>query len=132
MKRVLFGLAVVGLVAVPIGCNPFAPDQSVVLDVSELEAPAMISVGSPLIVVLTVVTGGCRSFDRIVAQRTMSGASLTAWGRDAAKGRKDVGCTTDIRFEPHSYQFDPPAQGSFRVEVQRQHVDPLLRTVQVQ
>ena len=132
MKRVLFGLAVVGLVTVPVGCNPFAPDQRVVLDVSNLVAPATISVGSPLTVTLTVVTGGCTSFTRIVADRSASGASLTALGRNSAKGRSNITCPADIRFEPHSFQLDPPAQGSFKVEAQRPELEPLTVTVQVQ
>jgi hypothetical protein len=132
MKRILFGFAVVALVVLPIACNPFAPGETVVLDVSKLEAPATISVGSPLTVNLTVVTGGCLSFDRIVAERSASGASLTALGRDAARGRKDIACTADIRFEPHSYQLDPPAQGTFSVVAHRPRTDPLTTTVQVQ
>jgi hypothetical protein len=132
MKLVLFGLAVVGLVTLPVACNPFAPDQSLVLDVSKLEAPASVSVGSPLTVSLTVVTGGCVSFDRIVAERSAFGASLTVLGRDAAKGRRDVACTADIRFELHSYELDPPPRGTFSVEANRPRLDPLTTTVQVQ
>ena len=132
MKRALFGLVVVGLVIVPLGCNPFAPDQTVMLDVSNLAVPSTISGGSALTVTLTVVTGGCTSFTRIVAERSGSAASLTALGRNSAKGRPDIACPADIRFEPHSYELDPPAQGAFRVEARRPQSDPLSATVQVQ
>jgi hypothetical protein len=132
MRRVLFGLVVAGLAAAPLGCNPFASNQSVVLLVDQLDAPASISAGSPLTVVLTVVVGGCTTFERITVQRNASGATMTAWGRDGAKGR-DLVCTDDARPEPHSYQFDPPFQNSFTVHVPRERgLDPLTATVQVQ
>src|SRR5207253_876388 len=38
MKRIL-SVALLGLLVSPIGCNPFAPDQSVELGVSKLDAP---------------------------------------------------------------------------------------------
>jgi hypothetical protein len=132
MRRVLFGLVVAGLAAAPLGCNPFASNQSVVLLVDQLDAPASISAGSPLTVVLTVVVGGCTTFERITVQRNASGATMTAWGRDGAKGR-DLVCTDDARPEPHSYQFDPPFQNSFTVQVPRERgLSTLSTTVQVQ
>ena len=126
--------AIVFAVAAAIwGCrNPFAPDQSVVLDVTQLDAPTTISTGSPLSVVLTVVTGGCKSFDHIEAQRQAASASLTAWGRDGAKGRKDIMCPDNIVYEPHSYRFEPPFQSPFTVTVNRGRLSPLIATVQVQ
>lgn len=132
MKLVLFGVAIAAAVTVPVACNPFAPDQSVILGVSKLEAPATISAGTPLTVVVTVTTGGCTTFDHFAVERQPSVASIVAWGRDAAKGRKDVNCPLDIRLEPHTYQFDPPFQNSFTVLVYREGLDPLTATVQVQ
>ena len=132
MKSFLLGIVVAELVALPIGCNPFGPDQSVVLGVSSLDAPATISAGSPLTVVLTVTTGGCKSFDRMVAVRGASGASLTVYGRDASKGRTDIMCPQDLRSEQHSYSFDPPFQSEFTVQVDRGRLSPLSATVDVQ
>ena len=132
MKTFLFVVAVAGLVTMPLACNPFAPDQSVELSVTKLDAPATISSGNPLTVVLTVTTGGCVSFDRITVERNASGASMTAWGRDAAKGDKNVMCPQNIVSEPHSYQFDPPFQNPFTVQVSRGRLSPLIATVQVQ
>ena len=115
------------------GCrNPFAPDAAVILDVSKLEAPASVSAGATIPVVVTVVTGGCRSFDYIDVDRTASGASITVWGRDAALGKKNVACPADIRFEPHSLTFDPPFGATFNVAVQRGAFNPLTATVQIQ
>jgi hypothetical protein len=132
MKRSLFGILVVAVGAVA-ACNPFAPDQSVILNVTQLDAPAMITAASPLTVVLTVTVGGCVTFERIAVVRGVSGASMIAWGRDGAKG-KNVACPQDIRFEPHSYQFDPPfpSQSAFTIQVQRGRLGPLNTTVQVQ
>jgi hypothetical protein len=131
MKRFLFGMAVIAL-GVASACNPFAPDQSVVLSVTKLEAPAAISSGTQLTVVLTVTVGGCTRFDHISVVRNPLGADLVAWGIDGAKGRTDVACPAIIGDEPHSYTFDPPFQSSFTVQVGRGRVSPLVATVQVQ
>jgi hypothetical protein len=133
MKRFLLGMAVVGLAAAPLACdNPFDNDQSVRLGVSELDAPAAISAGSSLTVTLTVQTGGCLSFDHFEIERQASFATVTVWGEDAAKGRSGIACTDDIRFEPHSYTFDPPFQSPFTVQVDRGRLSPLTAVVQVQ
>jgi hypothetical protein len=132
MKRLLFAIGVVGVVSLPIACNPFAPDQSVVFGVTQLDAPATISPGSTLTVVLTVTTGGCKTFDHIEVERTASFASLTAWGADGAIGAKNVSCPAIIVDTPHSYQLDPPFQSPFTVSVSRGRVSPLTATVQVQ
>ena len=133
MKRVLFGLVVVGLAAAPLACdNPFAPDQSLRLGVTELDAPAAIAAGSSLTVTLTVQTGGCLRFDHFEVDRDAAFATVTVWGKDAAKGRTEIACTADIRFEPHSYTFEPPFQSPFTVQVSRGRLSPLIAVVQVQ
>jgi hypothetical protein len=132
MKTFLFGIAIAGLVAVPLACNPFAPDQSVELSVTKLDAPATISSGSSFTVVLGVTTGGCLSFDHITVERTLSSASMTAWGHDLAKGDKNIMCPQIILNEPHSYQFDPPFLNPFTVDVPRGRLSPLTATVQIQ
>jgi hypothetical protein len=132
MKRFLFGIAVAALGAAS-ACNPFAPhDQSVVLSVTKLDAPAAISSGAQLTVVLTVAVGGCTSFDHIAVVRSASSANLVAWGIDGSKGKTGVACPAFIAYEPHSYTFDPPFQSSFTVQVDRGRLSPLVTTVQVQ
>lgn len=113
-------------------CNPFAPDQTVQLGVSKLEAPATVSSGNSFSVVLTVTVGGCRSFDHISMQRSLSGATLRVWGRDAAKGRKDILCPQNIVEEQHAFEFFPPYASNFTVTVDRDRLSPLQATVQVQ
>jgi hypothetical protein len=133
MKRFLLGMAVVGFAAAPLACdNPFDSDQSVRLGVTQLDAPAAIAAGSPLTVTLTVNTGGCVGFDHFEVERQASFGTLTVWGRDAAKGNKDIACTSDFRVELHSYTFDPPFQSPFTVQVDRGRLSPLIAVVQVQ
>lgn len=131
MKSALFGAVVVAVVAVG-ACNPFAPDQSVLLGVSKLEAPATIAAGSPLTVVLTVTTGGCKTFDRIAVERDPSAVSLTPWGTDGAIGKKNIMCPANIIDTPHSIRLDPPFQSPFVILVPREGLDPLTATVQIQ
>jgi hypothetical protein len=133
MKRFLLGIAVVGFAAASLACdNPFATDQSLRLGVTRLDAPAAISAGSSLTVTLIVQTGGCLRFDHFEVERQASFATVTVWGEDAAKGRPGMACTADIRFEPHSYTFEPPFQSSFTVQVDRGRLSPLIAVVQVQ
>jgi len=131
MKRIL-SVALLGLLVSPIGCNPFAPDQSVELSVSKLDAPASIASGSSFAVVLTVVLGGCLSFDRIDVARSETAANFTVWGKDASKGRKDIMCPDNIFEEPHTYQLNPPFTNPFQITVNRGRLSPLTATVQVQ
>ena len=132
MKTFLFGITVAGFVVVSLACNPLATDQSVELSVTKLDAPATISSGNPLTVVLTVTTGGCVSFDRVTVERNASNASMTALGRDGAKGDKSVVCPQNVISELHSYQFDPPFQNPFTIQVPRGRLSPLIAIVQVQ
>lgn len=131
MKRIL-SVALLGLLVSPIGCNPFAPDQSVELGVSKLDAPASIPSGSSFAVVLTVVLGGCLSFDRIDVDRSTASATFTVWGKDASKGRKDIVCPDNIIQEPHTYQLNPPFSSPFQITVNNGRLPPLTATVQVQ
>jgi hypothetical protein len=131
MKRFLSVMVVVGLAAAPLGCNPFAENQSVVLLVDQIDAPATVSAGSPVTVVLTVIVGGCKTFERFAVVRDASGASMIAFGRNGAIGN-DVSCTDNAVPESHSYRFDPPIQDPFTIRVQREGLEPLTATVQVQ
>jgi len=132
MKRAWFGFGVACFFGAAVACNPFAPDQSVVLGVEKMDAPATSPVGSPLTVVLTVIVNGCQSFGHLEATSVASGASLVAWGVDHTIGNKDVVCPSIIKSEAHSYQFNPAARGPFQITVDRGRVSPLTATVQVQ
>lgn len=128
MKLVSLGLAL-GVVA----CNPFDANQSIILEVTNLDAPATIAAGSQLTVVLTVTAGGCLTFDRIAVQRVESGAVMAALGRDASRGNSDITCPDILLSETHSYTFDPPIPSPFTIQVERgSAVSPLIATVLVQ
>ncbi|MEO8910451.1 MAG: hypothetical protein ABI408_09505 [Gemmatimonadaceae bacterium] len=114
------------------GINPFATDQSVILGVTNLDAPATIAAGGTLTVTLIVSTGGCVRFDHLEVSRGQSNASITAWGIDSSKGNKYLACPENIVSEPHSQSFDPPFQGTFTVAVNRGRLSPLTATIQVQ
>jgi hypothetical protein len=136
MRTVSLGVVVIAtaIVGISAGCdNPLSSsDQSVELGVTKIDAPATVAPGTAIAVVLTVTVGGCTSFDHIDVNRDVSSANMTVWGRDAAKGRKGVACPTDIREDPHSYQFNPPFANSFTILVNRGRLSPLQATVAVQ
>ncbi len=129
MRIISFGVVAVALVA---GCGLIDPDQSVVLGVSQLDVPATVASGSSITAVFTVSVGGCLSFDHFEVNRDIASAHVIAWGHDAAKGKKEIGCTLEIRLETHSYKFDPPFANTFTIQVERGRLSPLQATVQVQ
>jgi hypothetical protein len=134
MKSVLLGTTA-SLFAVAIGCSgsgALAPERSVVLGVTQLDAPTSIAASSQLTATLTVSVGGCLSFDHIEVVRAESSATLTAWGIDSSNGGKSAFCTQDLRSESHSIALNPPFAGPFTIEVNRGRLMPLLATVQVQ
>jgi len=130
----IISFVVVGALFV-VGCNGsglFTPDQSVILGVSKIDAPTSVASGNPIPVALTVVSGGCRSFDHIEVTRDLVGANMTAWGHDSSIGRKDVACTADIVIQSHSVQLEPPFSSSLTIEVNQGRLAPLTAVVQVQ
>ena len=115
-----------------VACNPFAPDQSVILDVDGLNVPTSIAPGSSLTVGMSVQTGGCRIFDHIAVLRRASSAQFVAMGRNTAKGRPNVTCSADIRSDVHTYTLSPPFQSPFTVRVESASLPELHATVVVQ
>lgn len=131
MRCGLFGVGFVFVIAVGGCAGIFGPDQSVILQVSEIDAPASISAGSPLSVVLKVTTGGCRRFDRIEMTRVTTGANVTVWGDDSSIGRKDIMCPADMRTESHTMVFTPPFQSTFTISVYHGRMPGIARTVEI-
>jgi hypothetical protein len=129
MRSISFGVVALALVA---GCGLTDPDQSVILGVSNLDAPTTVASGSTITAVLTVNLGGCLSFDHIQVTRDASGANVTVWGNDASIGNKGIVCTSDFKVESRSVQFDPPFANAFTIEVNQGRLGPLMAVVQVQ
>ncbi len=111
------------------GCwNPFASDRErITLAVSEIDAPAEIGATARLAITLTVVTGGCKRFDRIQADRSANRLTLTVRGWDTP----DANCTADIRFEPRPYEAVPPFADPFTIAVRQPDGSELTREVRV-
>jgi hypothetical protein len=130
MKSVSLGLALLAIALSPLGCrNPFA-DQSVVLVVSNLEAPFASPPGTPVTVVLTVGANGCERFDHISQMVVNSDIVLAAVGTNAALGRKDISCPASFTTEVHSVVIEePPAPPFSVVVVQPRGVQPLRAEV---
>ena len=131
MKTVSSAVAVSTVLLCLFGCNPFEPDQSVILGVTKLDAPASIAAGASFAVTLTVQTGGCTSFDRIEVQKTSSSVRLVPWGKDARVGHKDIMCPDVIYDTPHTLQFNPPFDNPFQVYVEQGRLAPLTASVRI-
>ena len=130
------GLAVAAVVTVLMGCTDSAgtkePTELKRLPVSKLEAPATVSAGASVDVVLTVGRGACEAFDHVSEVRDNSQITLAAWGRDLAIP-PGAACPDILIEEPHTYRLDPPFPARFTIVVQPIHFGPLLsREVQVQ
>ena len=111
------------------GCwNPFAPDRErITLVVDEIDAPTEVGAAAPLSVTLTVVTGGCKQFDRIEANRSANRLTLTVHGWD----RPRAICTSDIRYESRPYEAMPPFTDPFTIAVRQPDGSELRHEVRV-
>src|SRR5688500_8940262 len=128
MKSVLVGV-VAALAVSASGCNLFPePDQRLRLGVEGLEAPSRNPAANPLSVVVLVVTGGCKIFDRFETSRSAAGATLTAVGRDVSEGRA---CTDEAIVTPHTVRFDRPFASTYTITVNRFNQKPLTATIQI-
>ena len=131
MRRIVVNAIAISLAGL-IACNPFAPDQSVMLEVDGLNVPSSIEPGSSLTVGMSVQTGGCLIFDHIAVLRRGSSANFVALGRNTAKGRPNVTCPAVIRSDVHTYTLSPPFQSPFTVQVESPSLPTLTTTVVVQ
>jgi hypothetical protein len=114
-------------------CSLMEPNDNVVLAVTNLAAPTTASPNTPFTVTLTLVTGGCTTFNRIDVQRFAGGVRLIPLGTNASIRHNDVSCPADIREEPHDVQLDPPFANPFQVYVEQGLAgDPVTATVQIQ
>jgi len=115
-RRSATGLLVPIAMLLATGCqNPFASGRTVKLFVEDINAPAEVLPGAPINITLTVVTGGCRSFERLDAKRSERQIVITAVGRD--RGGKNISCPTNVEYEPHDYVISGPLAFPFVVVV---------------
>ena len=133
MKTRLSVVVVSGLISLT-GCNLLdpKPDQSVILSVPRIDAPATVSAGSSFTVTLTILTGSCRSFSRLDVEKSNTGVRVEPWGKDVSLGTSIVCTQQALVEEPHAIQIDPPFSGPFQVWVDQGRLGPVVATIQVQ
>jgi hypothetical protein len=132
MRNVLSGLVGSCLVVGFSACNPFDLNDNVLLAVTKLDVPTTAPAAVPLTVTLTLVTGGCTSFNRIDVQRFDNGVRLIPLGTNASIRHQDVACPAIINEEPHEVQLDPPFTNPFTIFVEQGVQPDVTATVQLQ
>ena len=132
MKSVLSGLVGSCLLVAVAGCNPLDLNDNVLLAVTKLDAPATAAATESFTVTLTVVTGGCTTFNRIDVQRFDEGVRLIPLGTNLSVRHEGVVCTQNLEEEPHDVQLDPPFTNPYTVFVEQGDQPAFTVTVQVQ
>ena len=107
----------------------FGPDRSIVLPITEIEAPSEVAPGQAVLVRFTVTSGGCRRFERVDAVRTAGRVTLTARGRDSSGPR--ISCPADIRTDVREYRAEPPVSDPFTIAARQPDGTEATRTVRV-
>jgi hypothetical protein len=132
MRKAVSGLVGFCLVGGYAACNPFDLNDNVLLAVTKLDAPTTASATVPLTVTLTVVTGGCTTFNRIDVQRFDNGVRLIPLGTNASIRHQDVTCADILKEESHDVNLDPPFTNPFTVFVEQGVQPDITATVQLQ
>jgi hypothetical protein len=109
--------------------NPFELGTDVQLPISELDVPASVPAGGRLTVTLTVVTGGCRDFDRFRSSRQANVLLIEAWGTDTGGAQS---CTADIKFEEHDFSADGPFSDPLVVSAVQPDGTSITKSVRVE
>jgi len=132
MKSALSGFVVTCLLAGFGACNPFDLNDNVLLALTKLDAPATASSTAPFTVTLTLVTGGCTSFNRIDVQHFDDGVRLIPLGTNASIRNKDITCPDILKEEPHDVELEPPFTNPYTVFVEQGDQPDVTATVQIQ
>lgn len=126
MKRCSIVLA---LCAMALACSEFGgPRRSIVLSVSEIAAPSELEAGAELVATITVVTGGCKAFDRFVTTRTGDRLTVEARGWDASRGQV---CPTDVRYEAREYRASAPGGTALVLVIRQPDGSELVRQIPI-
>lgn len=132
MKTALSGIVGTCLLVGITSCNPFDLNDNVLLAVTKLDVPAAAASSAPFTVTLTLVTGGCTSFNRIDVQHFDNGVRLIPLGTNASIRNKDVTCPDIIKEEPHDVQLDPPFTNPYTIYVEQGDQPDVTANVQIQ
>lgn len=112
MRRALLAAL---LLLVPACENPFDSGDEVRLEIVRVIVPQTASATGPITINLTVISGGCRSFDRLLADRTATNVTLEARGIDNSGLNR--ACTADVRFDELTHVEQGPFTDPFIVRV---------------
>ena len=124
------GFVVAAAFALTSACvDPFGLSPDVKLPISELIVPGTTSPQGPLSVTVTVVTGGCREFERIVSKRKASVIIVEAWGTD---GSRAAACPDDIKYEPQPYNIAGPFTDPLVISAVQPDGTAITKSVKVQ
>jgi len=116
-------------VALTLACSdPESPRRNIMLGVEDVVAPTELASNAELVATITVITGGCKRFDRFTTSRSEGRLTVEARGSDAALGQV---CTRDLRFEPHEYRATLPAGNPVVLAVRRPNGADLVRQIQI-
>ena len=126
MRRIAI---IVGLLPVALACNDSgAPRKHVMLGVQEVLAPTELALNVELVATITVITGGCKAFDRFVTSRSGNRLTVEARGFDAAGGQL---CPDDIRYEPREYRSTVPPANPVVLAVRQPNGDEIVRQIHI-
>ena len=125
MRRSAF---ILGLLCFAVACNDLAgPRKAVLLGVQDVVAPTELVAGAELVATITVVTGGCKAFDRFTTNRSDNRLTVVAHGTDA----RNQSCPADVRYEPHEYRATAPSGNPVVLAVRQPNGDELVRSIQI-
>ena len=120
-----------GLVFAVGGCGlNIEPSQTVTLAIDGVNAPARVSPGTSISVVVRVMVAECMEFDQLVVNRNTAGATIAAVGHLTDDGGAE--CDGPATLAPHTLVFDPPFESTFTITVIRLGQTALSVVVQVQ
>ena len=107
--------APLALVLLLVGCSLFGgSSRSVLLPVSDVQAPASAQVGVPFTVTLRIdLYNGCVSFSELEAVEAPARLTLTARGREESSGA----CDQSVRTIEQEYRYTPSSVGEVTVDV---------------
>lgn len=114
------------------GCNPFDLNDNVLLGVTKLDVPATATSTTPFTVTLTVIIGGCTTFNRIDVQHFQNGVRLIPLGTNSSIRNKDIVCLDVLKEEPHDVQLEPPFTNPYTIYVEQGVQPDVTATVQIQ
>ena len=122
--------AAVFAVAVSLsGCEALGPDRAVILPIVRLEVPPSVEPSGTLVAKVTVQSGGCRRFNRLVAARETGQLTIRALGLDSSG--PNVLCPGDIREDVVDFRAEGPFTDPFVVIGTQPQGEDIRRTVRV-